>query len=690
MIDETFLDSMDLPKTNYFEELETLSEQNFQPLFPPSKFEFCTRDRRDKGLDITYEIKRADKHTGFRFVVQLKATESIEPNKTDGSFSVQLDTSNINYLLNNNCPAFYVLYVVNTKTFYYESITDFLKNLIQKESEWNKQGSHVLKFSKKLVPDSITEIYEAAQKNGLLQRNLKDSATQISASINKYDRISIDSDLNITDDAEIRKKIEILGFELINEGKWREILFVHKKASGNVAASALYNLILGIANYYGGSRWDAISFLKTASKLKLELDEEMQMQLQYFDTVVKYSIGLIDDEEYNNKMLNLENSETVGLYIKIEKAKLNYIESLNSNNKEEKYDNFVKSIEEIINHPKANDGIILTAKCELILFQGYKNNENYVNGIANLNAIEEILKPDIQLRIESARKFIDINTAWYQNVEKVIDEAIKSKNNFAIYTAITNEVKVFYQFNVYTSNISIVKEIPDYPTPEKLDKTPIFEKMLKRIGLAANYFSLIGHTENTIAASSTMFEILHYINDTVNANRIMIELENLIDTYDLKGHKSRLELLKNGGTTHEVFKKWIDKILGDNEAKKKEYEEMRSEMVKMDEEENKIKYKPQAENFYIYLFPIGNFQFPQSQKESVYEILQINSESTRKTYDQMFKMGILAVANIHYSPIENEGYKDGNLADKGIENWRNIYKIRKAFYENKFYRLNNK
>jgi hypothetical protein len=682
---EKDLDTMDLPKANYYEQLETLSEQNFQILFNPSKFHFCTRDRRDKGLDITYEIIRADNHIGFRFVVQLKSTESIKANKDDGSFSVSLDTSNINYLLNNNCPAFYVLYEVNTKTFYYESITDFLKTLIQKANDWEKQGSHVLRFSKKILPDGITEMYDTAQRIGLLQRNLIESATLISASVNQSDRVSIDSDFTITDDAKIRKMIEVLGFELINEGKWREILFVHNKASGNVATTGLYNLILGIANYYGGSRWLAKSFLKSAKNLKSELDEELQKHLQYFDTTIDYSLGLIDYEEFNNRMQTLLNSETVGLYVKLENAKRDYVESM-ANKEGENYEKYVKEIEEIINHPKANDGLKLTAKCELILFQGFKNNSDYVSGIARLNAMEEFFGADMPARIESAKQFIETNSAWYKNVEETINEAAKSKNNFAYFTAFTNEVKVSYQFNVYTTTVFIVKDIPGQPKPERPDNKPMIERMLKRIGLAANFFSQIGHIENTIAASSTFYEILHYTNDLEQANRILAELENLVERYDLKDHKERLERLKNGGTTHETFRKWFNGIFETANQKKKEHESMEKELREMDEEEKKIKDKPFQGNHQIHLFPIGYFQFPISAKEKVYEILQVNNPETRKNFDEMFKI-VIPVANIFYPEIEKEGFQDGNAANRDITNWKNIYRVRKAFYENKFYRF---
>jgi len=688
MITEKDLDDMDLPKANFYEELETLSEHNLQPLFKPSQFELCTRDRRDKGIDLTYEIKRNDKHLGFRFIIQLKATESIKANKEDGSYSKSIETSNINALLNNGHTAFYLLFDVNTKTFYYENLTDFLKHLNEKDKDWGKQGSHVLRFSKNLLPDGINLIYDAALKNGLFQRNLLERATYISTSINKLDRVSVDANFNVTDDAKIRELIEHLGFELINEGKWREILSVHQKATGNVAITALYNLILGIANYYGGSRWDALSFLKKANNLKLELSEEMQLHLSYFDITVRYSSGLISKEEYEKRMAKIENSETVGLYIKLDNAKRKYIESLN-NNSEERFDLYVKEIEEIINNPKANTGLILTAKCELILFQGYFNNHEFVRGISQINVKDELIGVDTNRRIESARNFITTNETWYKSVEAVIEEAGKQKNNFAYFTALTNKAKVTYQFIVYMANIKVQKEIPGHPVQQRPDNTPMLERTLKDIGEAANFFSAIGHIENTIAASLTMYEILHYLKKMDEANRIMAKLETLIDKFDLEDYKQRLDYLRNGGTTHETFKNWIEQIFTNADNRRKELVKMSEEMMQMDEEEKKVEGKSQVGNLHINLFPIGYFQFPKEKTELVYEIIQVINPDVKKHFDDMFKM-VIPIANILHNPIEMEGPQDGILADRGIANWRNIYRIRKAFYNNKFYRFDFK
>lgn len=99
---------MNLPKVNTNESLETISSNFFRPLLDVNKFEIRSETVRDKGIDFHIELKKEQSngdsvYTNFRFALKLKDTESIEAN-TDGSFSIQIDSSNINYLLNNGMP----------------------------------------------------------------------------------------------------------------------------------------------------------------------------------------------------------------------------------------------------------------------------------------------------------------------------------------------------------------------------------------------------------------------------------------------------------------------------------------------------------------------------------------------------------------------------------------------------------
>ena len=386
-------------------------------------------------------------------------------------------------------------------------------------------------------------------------------------------------------------------------------------------------------------------------------------------------------------MKHLEDAENVGLYIKLEKAKKRYMESLkiNSNNR---YGNFVSDINAIINDPKASDSLKLNAKCELILLEGYEKNMAYVKDVSRINAIEENFGPNIELRRNSAIRHLSANKAWFKNVQQLKEDAIATKNTFAYFIAIIREVKVLYEFEVYTSNVFIVQDLPEFPEPEIPDKDAMLEELSERISNAISYFFHIGHTENIVAALSTKYEILHYLNRIDDADETLNDLESIIETYDLIEQRKKFEILKNNGATHQTFKIWMDEIFRESDAKKQEYQNMRSEMRKMDEEESKIKHELKTSNLCIDLFPIGYFQFPLEQKDNVYDILNISQEA-RKLFNKMFKI-VIPVANIYYNPITQEGFVDGKLADTGIEGWRNIFRVRKSFYDNKFYRYEPK
>lgn len=682
MDNENKLKAIQLPRTNENENLETISEQILMTFFDVTKFELCTRDKRDKGIDITFDTKGNGSHLGFRFIIQLKATNTIKPN-TDGSLSKSIDTSNINFLLHNNHPAYYILHDQSTNIFYYEKLYDFIKILQNKTGNWEESDSHTLRFSKKLTLESTDFIYNEVIEWGMNQRNLQLQTIYISNGLNSNDRISIDSNFNSVSDSEIRKYIEQFGFQLLNDGQWNKILEINTKATGNVTTTSLYNLIIGIANFYSGNKWEAISSLKRA-KHGNDLNEEHQFQLLYFDSTVRFSCGLIDLNEYKLSLEKLEQSNSIGLYIKLHRAKQNYLETISETEVGE-FEIFKQQLYEIINDPKAHKSVILTAKCELILYQGYENNYNYLRGISRLYTIEEIIGINVQDRIDSAKQFIDANQQWYNFVIEVMEDAKNSNEVFNYYVAVLNEVIVSFQYWVYTTLYKVLKPIPGMEINEPIDNGKSIEIKLTNIDETLNFFRQIGHIENSIVAMATKYEILKFSKRENEADVVMLELENLVDQNDFSEYKERTKRLKNGGCVHEVFQKQLDEISSKVEATKLEHETLIQEMKEMDELESCFDKSSISETYHIHLFPIGYFTFPKSQKNKVFEILNISDSKVKENFEWMFET-VVPIANIHNESVAEEGFAGGHLADRGIESWRNIHRVRKSFFENGFYR----
>jgi hypothetical protein len=96
-----------LPKSDDNEELQQQSLVAFRAAAPTNLF--LVRDERvdDKGVDLVLEAKASGRFTNIRAQVQLKATGETELNG-DGSFSFSVATSNLNYLLNGQCPLYAV------------------------------------------------------------------------------------------------------------------------------------------------------------------------------------------------------------------------------------------------------------------------------------------------------------------------------------------------------------------------------------------------------------------------------------------------------------------------------------------------------------------------------------------------------------------------------------------------------
>ena len=374
------LDSMKLPKRSIQEELEQLSRDKLRPLFSQELFLIREETVRDKGIDLSIELKYKNVHTNFRFIVQLKATQSKEAN-TDGSYSFQIDTSNIQYLLNGGLPAYYITYVKQNDCSYFENLQDFVNRICQNEKPWNQQDTHTLITNKKLNENSISEIYSEVKERCQLSRELLEKIPVKGSSIDSK-KISVDNEYKVTDETSIVKLTEKVGFTIINEGRSKEIISLNEKVSNDIK-SPIYNLIVGVAYYYTSSFYDALAYFKKARQHKSELHQEYVQSLEYFDAAVKFSLGILDENDYKDKINELKDSAHLKYYIELDEIKSRYIHSAFSNLG---FRNFKAEIEALIQKSEESKLTQLTIKCECILHWGKKINLDFFQSVCRVNA----------------------------------------------------------------------------------------------------------------------------------------------------------------------------------------------------------------------------------------------------------------------------------------------------------------
>lgn len=679
-MDNNILDEMKLPLVNPNEELEDISNNHFIPLFDVTNFEIRKEPGRDKGIDFRNELKRGGKYTGFRFFIQLKATEKKEEND-DGSVSIRIYTSNINSLLNSGIPAFYVLYFKKENVFLYEYLNEFVKNIIEQKQDLNSQDTHTLRLSKKLDLNAINLMYQIALDRGIFTRSLNQQLAISSSMVSE--RILIDPKLKVTSDSEIRRLIEQFGLHLINESRWQEILVAHQNGSQAIATSAKYNLIIGIAYYYRGDLMKSLIHFRDAIKLKSELNDDLIEHLILYDTTARYSLGLISKLDYQTKLDTIGKSDHIRYYLKVSRERELYLKD-DGQNVDTKYERYLNEMEQILQSPDANDNIKLLVKCELILFEGSKINMDFARGIAGIKAYESIIGENHDLRISQLKDIVHRKLVWSQKVRAIKEKSIESKNYFVTSHAIINETKVNYEFEVYTDLVNFDKTRELESMSE--ERSGILVDYLKSLDHAIEYFRQISHIENLCAGLSIKYEILHYMGVMDSAYNVLTELSQIIETLELTEGQNKLNHLQNNGTTHEKLRLFYDEIDAQTKSKQAEYDQMINDMKLMDQRDLEKQFNLK-ESDVIELYPIDHFKFPKNERQGVYDILNIAVDA-REEFDHMFdEIKAIPVANIYNITISNEGYGSGLFLNNSIEAWRNIFRIRKSFFEKGFPRI---
>lgn len=544
--------NLPLPSSSNTEDLETISRNKFALLFDPKLFELRIESQRDKGNDVIVEIKEDGSYTNFRFIVQLKSTATIKPNK-DNSISFPVELSNVNYLMNYGMPAYYVLYDDRSQNFFVEQVNVVFQTLIEKYSPKKLPESFKVRFNTPLNQESINDIYQSTLNHGMLLRKL---STHLKFPITQplENGITIDSDKDVYSVEQNIQFIDQVGFELINRADFTRIIEIEQRTHPRTKASPTFNLVCGVAYFQKASLFKALELLTLAQKDSSAFEPDIQTMLTYTLIHAKYLLGMMGEDEFKSKIGDFMKTPNLGAFFQLEKA----FKALAAQNSDPKkgIQIYYKTVRQILKKEKNNKKILVIAYANIldaerrILVNDLTKNFLYLSG--RVDPTKTIIY----------EQWLPIEKEYFKRHKEVLDLAIAENDVLACTNLTLDRIKLEYA-KLYLMhafrNMDRVTFILDNSLTNEEAKT--VQRLCLLFDKLSEFYTDLEHKENLVTCLFQKYELLHFANFMTEASNTIEIIRNIIQVHELNGLNVRLNKLINGGSDHEEFvAKYVERL----------------------------------------------------------------------------------------------------------------------------------
>jgi hypothetical protein len=663
-------DNQALPQSDANSNLETDSRNALRAMFSPNDFEFRDENQHDKGIDAFVEIKFNGKNTNLRFPVQLKATRTHDKNQ-DGSISFTVKVSNINYLLNDGMPAFYMLYSENEACFYYEMAQEVSRTLKEKYPNNDYPESFTIKFSKRLDADVIDNIHANMRSWGYLRRTLNEMLNLRGNRTVSHDILVVQEGQTVYNATEKVKFLETYGYHLLNIGSFLEILEIEKSCYPLLTdVSAVFHFVCGAAAHYTGKFYQSLEHFKKADKNLSGLHSEVQHMIRYYTLHAKLTLGMIDKEKCASYLDQLMDSEYLGLYLKMQKAYENYFLGELSET------SFKNVINLVLADSRCDESMRLIAESYMLSADGDRLNDQLLDNLLKYRHWQETQLGDpeqFRLRTEQIDNYND-------RIAELQNKAKEDKNLFTYHNVNLNSIRVNYIKTFYADVIlGVDKKTLTFTSSLTNEEKERLIEQAQLVGRIAEVNEQISASENMISALSLQYELLHFLKDFDGANQVMKKMEVAILENDWHGLEEKIQKLKNGGTSHETFEEMVIKSLSKTNERNAEISRMEHEINQMNAEDSLVNMPRYESMISLHIFPLGIFCFEETLLERVFEVLHVTMEG-KTSIIRIIKFPAIPILNIFNDPIQREG-PVGGFAMERPDSIMRLHRVRKNLKE---------
>lgn len=677
-MNEDQFDEMSLPKDSVNENLETKSRLEFAQLFPAQLFELRDELQHDKGVDIFVELKRNGCFTNFRFAVQLKATNDGSFNN-DGSFSFPLEVSNINYLMNHNMPAYYIIYKAGSGIFLYVDVYTIYEEIKLKYGKQKLPKTYSYRFQHQLDEASVQRLHSETFERGMVLRDINPLLQMNLQQDRSLGSIVIDDKQDVYTTTEKVTYLEKFGFHLLNAAEFKKVIQLEQQCYPLPKVSGAFHFIVGMAYYHQANMYRAIDHFRQAAKITDDLHPEMSMMLGYHTAMAKFALGSLSRNEINDVIAKYKNSPYIGLYLRVTDAYVEYVKGIND--EQEKYELFYQRLNEIKSDNHCDANIRLLADVQALQLEGQRlNNKLYEELMFNRAApFREHLQ---------GTNALDQDIAVYNSKVQALQKRAELENNRLTYLVLClNSLKINYSAVAMTY---CIKNFNQKTMTSKYTLQPEALAWLEGRNIfldeTADFYLEQGFLENMVVALSLKYEILHFIGDSEAAEITKESMSSILDANDLKEYQRKFKHLTNGGTVHEITLAMLVETFQMVAADKPEADQLQREIEAFETEEKRRGRKSFTDEMNIDVYPLGWFAFPSAAFEDVMDALHVEGD-VREQFRWMLKEGVMAQVNVLCDPVISEGHGAFMAAHRGIESQRNLHRIRKYFFNHGYPRL---
>lgn len=496
-----------LPKTDRNAELQRLSFKALQAVLPADRFVFRDERAEDAGVDASVELLASSGgvsgSTNLRAQVQLKGTDSAEVN-ADGSISLQIKVSNLNYLLNGPSPLF-VVYVAPRDELRFAWAYDERRRLDASNPEWMRQGSVTIRFVDRLTTEALEGIYERIMREGRMHRRVHD--TLANASLSEQVVIGIDPEtLATTGPEEAARLLLRSGLTLVSAGLAVAVLDHARLLDRTTARAPRLQLVQAYAEFNRARYQAALAHLQEAALGQEELTPSDRHFLLYLCHACEFYAGRIDLEEYSRRVADWEESGSGGFALahRLDALRYRLLKELDMKRRAELLDELRAAVTEVLRSAGEQKAFKLQARLTLIHAEGGQVASRFLQQLFRLKIRQGLqLATDVRALRE---KLVEEWEGWERSVNDALAEAEAEGHPlliaFALDTRAVIRIVLLSQIKLFASSSEVLTVVPEV----------LFQETASDVERAKNIYVRASHLEGELRATLHMAD-LHLLAD---------------------------------------------------------------------------------------------------------------------------------------------------------------------------------